>query len=229
MTTVGLGRCSLLLCVRASVPLRDFLPSPQPVHQSLDTLQGDLVSSAFSFAAQEVVRSHQERLVSQLVKGAQLERRHREAEESGRRQAEEIMRAKRERQMREVMEEHARTAERYLAELIEGAVKRYAADAAAQEEPQQPTHAAATAARDPSDDPDAESRALVLGELVADFLLPEVERRRDARTRELEERRFVKLAHESLLSAVSGQPMPPPVQQQQQQQQQPQEPDTEEQ
>jgi hypothetical protein len=181
----------------------------EPLHRALDTLQGELLSSTFDFASKEVVRAAQQNAVAQLVKQAQLERRHREAEESGRRQAEQVMRLKRERQQREIMADHALTADRFLAEMIDQSVARYAAATAAQAatvqaEVVQPLLAQAEAGDADADAPDSHSTELVLGDLVGSFLLPEVERRKAARKKELEERRFVKLAHEAVFDAVAG-------------------------
>lgn len=188
----------------------------EPLHRALDTLQGELLSGAFDFASKEVVRAQQQNAVAALVKQAQLERRHREAEESGRRQAEQVLRLKRERQQREIMADHALTADRFLAEMLDLSVARYAAATAAQAaavqaQVVQPLLAAAEADADAdadagadADAPDSHSSELVLGDLVASFLLPEVERRQAARKKELEERRFVKLAHEAVFDAVAG-------------------------
>lgn len=170
----------------------------QPLHHALDTLQGELVSSAFDFVSKELVRCEQERVVSALVAAATLDRRHREAEESGRRQAEAVLRAKRERQLREVMDDHALTADRFMEEMVSGAVRRFAETNAAKDAE---AAEAATAAASAASKADTE---FVVGDLVASFLLPEVERRKDARKAELQDRRFIKLAHEAVFAAVAG-------------------------
>ena len=179
------------------------------MHHALDTLQGELVCGVLDFVSKEVVRGVSEGAVGALVAQAQLERRHREAEESGRRQAEHLLRTKRQQQLDQTMHDHALTAHRFLAEVVANSVAKHAAHAALKQSQAQPSpiQAAAlavqaAAAYAAEDAPDAESSELVLGDLVASFLLPEVERRKEARKKELQERRFVKLAHEAVFQAV---------------------------
>jgi hypothetical protein len=162
------------------------------------------------FVSKEVVRSGSEASVAALVAQASLERRHREAEESGRRQAEQLLRIKRQQQLEQTMADHALTADRFLQELMSKSVSRHAATRAQKESAVEPAidaaavAVAAAAAYAGEEGPDTEASELVLGDLVASFLLPEVERRKEARKKELEERRFVKLAHEAVFQAVQG-------------------------
>jgi hypothetical protein len=195
-----------------------------PLHHALDTLQGELVGGTLAFAAQEVLRGQQERAVAQLVKQAQLERRHREAEESGRRQAEAVMRLKRERQLREIMDDHALTADRFVEDVLHNAVARYADShaTAAAGAAVSSTAAAAAVSSSAIDEPDVQSTPEVVGLLVSDFLLPEVDRRRAARHAELQDRRFGKLAHEAVLHAVASIAGVKLQRQEEEQQQQPQ-------
>ena len=74
----------------------------QAYRQALDSLQGEVMSNALDFIAKEVVRVSEERKIASLVAQATRVRRIREAEESGRRQAEDILRRKREQHFAEV-------------------------------------------------------------------------------------------------------------------------------
>jgi len=190
----------------------------EPLHSALDTLQGELLSSGLDTLRKEVVRVDVEGSVSSLVSHAKLTRRHREAEESGRRQAETLLRMKQERQFREIMAEHSRTATRFIDQLMSNAVEHHAQKTA--------QHLASSAVnknesvdsslqhvdidRVYTDGPSAaavaassSSSASIVGDLVASFVLPEVERRRRAREEEVRQRRFVKEAHRTIFEAVA--------------------------
>jgi hypothetical protein len=195
------------------------------LHHSLDILQGELISNTYSFVSNEVIRRKQEISIEHIVKQAELERRHRESEESGRRQSELIMRLKREKQLELVMEDHSLTADRFIKDIIKQSVDRYSINTAIREneiqsrvvEPiltsieRSQQNDIATIARNESnnnqrnvtDEPDSESSRIIVGDIVNNFLLPEVERRKESRKEELKERRFGNLAHQTIFNTIA--------------------------
>ena len=93
----------------------------------VDSAHGAVVSSALDFLSKELVRRREEERVDAFVKGAELTRRIREAEEAGRRQAEERVRRKREFVHRNVMSVHNATASSYVDSILEATIEGHAA------------------------------------------------------------------------------------------------------
>lgn len=60
----------------------------------IDAIQGQQISQSLDFLSKEMIRIRQEQKIAMIVNQAENERRRREAEEMGRRQAEEIIRDK---------------------------------------------------------------------------------------------------------------------------------------
>jgi hypothetical protein len=100
-----------------------------PIHaldNAVDTLQGEVIGQALDFISKEVVRVAEERRIAEMAEIAARTRRIREAEESGRRQAEELARSKWEDRFRGIMEEHSSSAGRVVENVVAGAIKSFA-------------------------------------------------------------------------------------------------------
>lgn len=164
----------------------------QKAHDAaLDCLKGEVVSDALDFVSKEVVRLREEERVVQFVNRAQAARTVREAEESGRRQTEQLIRQKKERLFQEVLSAHHHSADRLLDDVLRAAVADAARDSALAEaavkqtvlEPlvgaveekqkQQQAAAAAAASADPASAPHKTAVAVVT-DLLHAFVLPEV-------------------------------------------------------
>lgn len=77
--------------------------------RAIDAIQGEVLSHALDFMAKDIVRVSEEMKIMAMVKAANTTRRVREAEESGRRQAEDVLRKKREQQFAEMVPTHTYT------------------------------------------------------------------------------------------------------------------------
>jgi hypothetical protein len=85
-------------------------------------LEGQIISRTLDHLSKELVRFKQERRIAAMVKMAERERRRREAEESGRRQAEQIIRQREDVLFRELMSVHQGTVDSYLSSIIHNTV-----------------------------------------------------------------------------------------------------------
>mmetsp|Transcript_21620 Transcript_21620/g.3547 ORF Transcript_21620/g.3547 Transcript_21620/m.3547 type:complete len:106 (-) Transcript_21620:345-662(-) len=79
-----------------------------------EAVQGEYVAQALDTLAKELVRLKEEQKIAAIVTLAERKRREKECEESGRRQAEEILRAREDSLFREVMDTHQGTVDSYL-------------------------------------------------------------------------------------------------------------------
>eukprot|EP00753_Platysulcus_tardus_P015910 PLAT5336.4.p1 GENE.PLAT5336.4~~PLAT5336.4.p1 ORF type:complete len:717 (+),score=376.62 PLAT5336.4:82-2232(+) len=163
------------------------------VSAALDAMQGEVISSTLDFLAKEAVRRDEEAAIAAFVHRAEDGRRLREAEETGRRHAEKQLRARQDAVYRQVMRVHTETASSYLNDLLSGTMSTMAMEKASAEAAGGPV--AGAAADEPPKD-------VVVRDLVASFLLPEVERQRVKEQLAVEEKRFVDAAHRSIYSVV---------------------------
>lgn len=166
---------------------------------AMDTVQGEVVSYLLDYLSKELVRMQQRGRISALVNMAEATRRQREAEESGRRQAEQQLRAREAVMFQQVLRVHQGTADTFLDEAFQDAIedeskKQAVVEVKVQRGALAPIVDKLEAARN---DPD-----VVVRDLVASFLLPEVERHRVQHRIQLEERRFVDAAHKSIYQVV---------------------------
>ena len=83
-----------------------------------EALQADVISKTMDHLSKELVRFKQERKIAAMVRLAEDVRRRREAEESGRRQAEQILRQREDVLFRELMGVHQGSVDSYLQNII---------------------------------------------------------------------------------------------------------------
>ena len=171
---------------------------------ALDTAQGETVSATLDMLAKELVRKEEQERISAMAGGAGDERRVREAEEGGRRQAEDALRSREDQMYEQVVRTHQGAADSYVDELMAGQVDELAHEQAVSEHSSRPSTAASDGGRSElgggfgGESEDGEE----VKELVASFLLPEVERQRVRQQVQQEERRFVDAAHGTIAGAV---------------------------
>lgn len=166
-----------------------------------DTLQGEIVSQALDFLAKEVVRAAEEKKILQMVELAERTRRMREAEEGGRRQAEEMLRTKREQHFRAVVDEHQQSAERFVEQMLGSAMEAYV---------EQEAQRLASIKAENLDhlvnyiEKEQNTTEQMITSLVLDLLFPEVQRRTDKERDQLEQHRFVEAAHNAVVEAAQA-------------------------
>jgi len=167
----------------------------QVLEGAMDTLQGEAISATLDFLSKELVRKQDQDRLMGVAADAQAARTKREAEEGGRRQAEENLRAREEQMYRQVMGVHQGTAETYTDDLLAEKTDEVAHQQAIAEVT---GNAAAVAPVVNVAGASADEQDGTVRDLVASFLLPEVERHRIQQQIQEEEKRFVDAAHKSI-------------------------------
>ncbi len=101
------------------------------VHQTaIDTMAGETASALFDFLAKDLVRKEEKDRIAEMAAKADAERRKREVEEGGKRQAEELVRDREDEAYRQVMRVHHAAAVSYVDELMISAIEKVVADIA---------------------------------------------------------------------------------------------------
>ena len=161
----------------------------------IEALQGEFISETLDVLSKELVRLKQERKITAIVKHAERERRMKECEESGRRQAEEVMRARQDALFKEIMDTHQGTVDSYLHSILHRSVHE-AATNQAQEEAQLRAfqlNRIVDTLEERLNRPE-----MIARDLVSSFLIPEVERSKIQRQVRLEEKRHLLAARQFL-------------------------------
>merc|ERR1711977_768609 len=84
----------------------------------LESIQGSVISSTLDQLSKELLRFQQERRIAAMVKLAEKDQQLRQAQESGRRQAEERLREREDEMFRQIMGVHQGTVDSYLEEVL---------------------------------------------------------------------------------------------------------------
>jgi hypothetical protein len=92
----------------------------------LESIQGSVISSTLDQLSKELLRFQQERRIAAMVMLAEKDRRLRQAQESGRRQAEERLREREDEMFRQIMGVHQGTVDSYLEEVLTNTVEQAA-------------------------------------------------------------------------------------------------------
>merc|ERR1719247_325105 len=92
----------------------------------LESIQGSVISSTLDQLSKELLRFQQERRIAAMVKLAERDRQLRQAQESGRRQAEERLREREDEMFRQIMGVHQGTVDSYLEEVLTNTVEQAA-------------------------------------------------------------------------------------------------------
>ena len=135
--------------------------------------QGEMVGTTLQFLSTELVRLREERKIQAMAMLAERTRRLREAEEGGKRAKELDARTKEDERFRAVMRVRAGTVDKYLSEVINDTAERVAEDTAAQESllKAEKINEVVDRLEERYNQPE-----VVVQDLVASFLLPEVDR-----------------------------------------------------
>merc|ERR1719421_720961 len=161
----------------------------------LESIQGSVISATLDQLSKELLRFQEERRIAVMVKLAERDRRLRQAQESGRRQAEERLREREDEMFRQIMGVHQGTVDSYLEEMITNTVEQAARSRAL-------TEARLKAAKINSivDSLENEQQQpdTVVRELVHSFNLPHVQREIVKRRIAVENKRFSAAARSSL-------------------------------
>merc|ERR1719331_1513505 len=92
----------------------------------LESVVGSVVSETLDQLSKELLRFQEERRIAAMVKLAEKDRRLRQAQESGRRQAEERLRDREDKMFRQMMNVHQTTVDSYLEDVLTNTVEQVA-------------------------------------------------------------------------------------------------------
>ncbi|CAG9328890.1 unnamed protein product [Blepharisma stoltei] len=162
---------------------------------TIEALQGEFISETMDNLSKELVRLKQERKITAIVKHAERERRKKECEEAGRRQAEEILRAREDALFREIMQTHQGTVDSYLQNIMGQAVEGASVTQAYEEAELRAfqLNRIVDTLEDRLNRPE-----MIVKDLVSSFLIPEIERTKIQRQLKLEEKRHLVAARQVL-------------------------------
>lgn len=160
-----------------------------------EALQGEFISDTLDNLSKELVRLKQERKIAAIVKHAERERRKKECEEAGRRQAEEILRAREDALFKEIMQTHQGTVDTYLQGILSEAVQGASMTQAYEEAELRAFqfNRIVDTLEDRLNRPE-----MIVKDLVSAFLIPEIERSKIQRQTRLEEKRHLVAARQVL-------------------------------
>merc|ERR1712039_467840 len=161
----------------------------------LESIQGSVISQTLDQLSKELLRFQQERRIAAMVKLAEKDRQLRQAQESGRRQAEERLREREDEMFRQIMGVHQGTVDSYLEDVLTNTVEQAAQTRALNEarlkaaKVNQVVDVLEAASQEPE---------VVVRELVHSFNLPHVQREVVQRRIAVENKRFSEAARSSL-------------------------------
>merc|ERR1719443_1325751 len=161
----------------------------------LESIQGQVASQTLDQLSKELLRFQEERRIAVMVKLAERDRRLRQAQESGRRQAEERLREREDEMFRQIMGVHQGTVDSYLEDMITNTVEQAARSRALTEARLKAAkiNAIVDEMENESQQPDT-----VVRELVHSFNLPHVQREIVKRRIAVENKRFSEAARSAL-------------------------------
>jgi len=161
----------------------------------LESVQGSVVSQTLDQLSKELLRFQQERRIAVMVKLAERDRQLRQAQESGRRQAEERLRDREDEMFRQIMGVHQGTVDSYLEDVLTSTVEQAAQSRALTE-----ARLKAAKINQVVDQMEADSQEpeVVVRELVHNFQLPHVQREVQQRRVATEDKKFSEAARGAL-------------------------------
>jgi len=163
----------------------------------LEALQGQLIVETLDVTSKELLRFKEEKKISKFVKEAEKERRIREAEETGRRQAEITLRDREDVLYKEIMKVHQGTVDSYLTVTMNKAINHLASKQAMSMAELRQKNFETTFE-------DSSKQETVIKDLVSRFLVPNVDRSRLQKRIELEQKRYNEAVKHSLKSTIKG-------------------------
>mmetsp|Transcript_6184 Transcript_6184/g.5574 ORF Transcript_6184/g.5574 Transcript_6184/m.5574 type:complete len:401 (+) Transcript_6184:795-1997(+) len=167
----------------------------------LESIQGEVMSRAFDMLSKELIRFKQEKKINKMVNIAENDRRTREAEERGRRQAEETLQRREDLLYQEIMKMHQGSVDTYLDMMMNNALESASSRQANQ---------MATLKKEKIDNQienleNKHSRPqAIIKDLLTSFLIPNIQRNKLQKRVELEERRFAETAKATLATTIAS-------------------------
>lgn len=167
---------------------------------TLARAEGEVVSEMLDFLYKELDRSKEVTKMREFVEAAAEERRKREVEEGGRRQAEDLLREREDEVYRRIERVHQETAADFIQDIISGVIQEQA-HLTALDELNVMTHAVGGIVTQL--EAELNSDQMIVKELVASLLFPQVQRRHVRDQVAQEQKKYVSAAHSVLSEAMA--------------------------
>lgn len=166
-----------------------------------EALQSSIISKTMDNLSKELVRLKQERRIAAMVRLAEDERRRREAEESGRRQAEQTLRAREDVLYQVLMGVHQGSVDSYLQNIVAKTIDTTSSLQAYEEAKLKVTtiNKFLDKVEHKKNKPE-----VVIKDLVASFLIPDVDRKKKQRQLQFEEKKYLETARKTIQAAVGS-------------------------
>lgn len=163
-------------------------------------LQAEIISATMENLSKELVRYKQERRIAAMVHLAEQDRRRREAEESGRRQAEQILSQREDFLFSQLMSVHQGRVDNYLQNIITSAVDNASTKQAYDEAilKVQKLNKIIDKMEQKKNKPE-----VIVKDLMSSFLIPDIQRRKVQRQVMFEQKRFMESARKAVQASVS--------------------------
>lgn len=163
-------------------------------------LQAELIAATMDNLSKELLRYKQERKIAAMVHMAEQDRRRREAEESGRRQAEQILSQREDFLFKELMSVHQGRVDNYLQNIITNAV-----DDASTKQAYDEAKLKVERLNKIIDKMEEKRNkpVTIVKDLMSSFLIPDIQRRKLQRQVQLEQKRFMEAARKAIQASVS--------------------------
>lgn len=167
----------------------------------IDSIQGSVISQSLDFLAKEKKRFQQEKLVNVIINKAEDERRKREADEMGRRQAEGLIRSRGDLMYKDLLQTNQSSMDSYINSLFASNVNKVSKKQVMREieikAKKLNTIVDKIEGMFIKDD-------ITVKDLVSSFIIPEIDRKKVEDKVESEERRFIEQAKESIHLSVKA-------------------------
>eukprot|EP00347_Sterkiella_histriomuscorum_P002227 403368982 len=165
-----------------------------------EALQSQIIASTLDHLSKELVRFKQERRIAAMVRLAEDVRRRREAEESGRRQAEQILRQREDVLYKELMSVHQGSVDSYLQNIITNTIDNTSSLQAYEEAKLK----VQTLNKFIDKAEERNKPEVLIKDLVSSFLIPDVQRKKLQRQLQFEEKKFLEAARKTIQSSVAN-------------------------
>ncbi|KAI9105397.1 solute carrier, TRAMD3 or PAT1-domain-containing protein [Phlyctochytrium arcticum] len=175
-------------------------PLRPTLQNNLDELQATYTTTTLHYLTAELTRLREARRISAMVRLALRTRRMREAEESGRRQAEIHRRMIEDEVFRQVMQVHQSTVDSFLENVVCGSVDRSASIESRRAVRDYASRMSDVIGSMEQDQEGGDPR--IVRDLVNSFLIPEVERQTLKSRLKNEQRKYLQAAHESVYNTL---------------------------
>lgn len=165
----------------------------------IDAIQGTSISQNLDYLSKEMIRINQEKMINAIVHKAEDVRRKREAEEMGKRQAENLLRNRQDIMYKDILETNQSSMDSYINSLLSSNVNKVSKKQVMRE-----IEIKAKKLNTIVDMIEGEfiKDDITVKDLVSTFIIPEISRKKVEDKTELEEKRFIETAKDTIATSM---------------------------